>query len=79
MELHVFKCSEDGSLYGFTPDITGENLPEISCKGKWEFWQTKTLERDMPAIGNLISEIIDGVNAIGYHIASDGIQISKLE
>jgi hypothetical protein len=79
MELHVFKCPTDESLYGFTKDLSGENLPGISCKGKWEFWATKTLEPNTPSMGNLINEIIDGVEALGYHIASDGIQISKLE
>jgi hypothetical protein len=77
MELHIFKCTEDASVFGFTPDIAGDNLPVNSCKGKWEFWKTAEIERG-PAMGDIINEIIDGVKAIGFHIASDGIQIEKL-
>jgi hypothetical protein len=77
MELNIFKCEEDESIFGFTPDIAGENLPANSCKGNWEFWKTIEIERG-PAMGDLINEIIDGVKAIGFHVASDGIQISQL-
>lgn len=77
MELHVFKCTGDESIFGFSPDIEGANLPLNSCKGEWVFWKAVEIERG-PAMGDIINEIIDGVKAIGFHVASDGIQIGQL-
>jgi hypothetical protein len=78
MELHVFKCTADESVFGFTPDIMGANLPVNVCQGKWEFWKTVEIESGVSSMGDILNEIINGVKAIGFHIASDGLQIGKL-
>jgi hypothetical protein len=78
MELHIFKCLEDKSAFGFTKDIEGLNLPGNSCKDKWIFWKTVILEREMPFIGGVADQIIDGVNAKGFHVTSTIEQFNDL-
>jgi hypothetical protein len=79
MELHVFKCSADASIFGFTTDITGKDFPDNSCKGKWQFWKTINLERGVLLMGLTSDEIVDGVKAIGYHIANALDQFDDLQ
>jgi hypothetical protein len=78
MELHIFKCKADESIFGLTPDITGDNLPANGCKEKWEFWKTANIEKGMKLIGGIDEDIINGVEAIGFHIVNDGIQLEKI-
>lgn len=78
MELHIFKCKSNSTIFGFTQDLTGANLPTNICKGGWVYWKTKTIEIGMPLIGGVPVEILEGVAAQGYHIAGAGVVFDSI-
>lgn len=72
MELHIFQCSKNSGMFGFTEDATGANLPNDLCR-EWIFFKTRTIEEGTPLMGGNPTDILNGVRNNGYHISFAGI------
>ena len=70
MDLHIFHCSEDPSVYAFSTDISGQNIPKHTCSGEWQFWRSAIIEKDPQNPGSLAEDIVNGIETLNYHISA---------
>jgi hypothetical protein len=66
--IHVFQCGEE-SLYGFTADPTGSNLPEAECSKGWVFFKKLESEPfELPRIAVDIEKVHADIAKTGYSL-----------
>lgn len=78
MIVHVFKCKNNSNRYGFTPDISGKNLPITNCS-EWVFWKTQELEYDKPALGIFVASVLNIITRDGFAIQESTFNLSESE
>ncbi len=68
--VYIFHCSTHSSLYGFTFDATGANLPKEECGGHWVLDTTIEISDTDPRLisGLLPRDILAKLDADGYFI-----------
>ena len=76
MTVHIFTCKESSNRYGFTPDISGKNLPITNCS-EWVFWKTRELEYDKPILGIYVSSVLNLIIRDGFAIQESTSNLSE--
>jgi hypothetical protein len=58
-------------LFGFTENIKGNNLPEVTCTGKWLRFRIIKLSDKSPSLNGTEREhIASAIKEFGYYIAT---------
>lgn len=71
MKLHLFKCSNQQTKIGITPDLDGNKLPLTECNvGHWQYWKLIELgSESIGLIGSMDSKVIlKNIEENGYYI-----------
>jgi hypothetical protein len=68
--VHVFRCSADPSLYCYTADRTGDNLPHGACGGKWIYFRQIAVSLGETRSAVSIAAMLNGIEQTGYHLFS---------
>jgi len=65
-----FGCSADPSLYGYTADRTGDNLPHGACGGKWIYFRQIAVFHGETRCAVSIAAMLSGIECTGYYLFS---------
>jgi hypothetical protein len=75
LTIHVFRCSVDPALCGYTPDPAGVNLPAHVPEGKWIYFTTLQVASAQDRVGVDSGALVRDVEERGYHLARSGVPL----
>lgn len=74
MDIHIFRSGKDQTLYGFTPDKSGTNLPAPYLP--WTYHSVQDMNpSDGPRAGVNTVAVLDGIARNGYYVAHITISV----
>ena len=69
MNVHAFRCSTDPTLYGFTQNATGANLPADKCSGAWDYFkEMRNVTPGQHLAGVDARTLLRDLGQHGYHL-----------
>ena len=78
LTVHVFRCSHDPALCGYTPDRTGANLPAHLPQGEWSYLTTLQVAPGQDRVGLDCAALVRDVREHGYHLSHSGVPLSPM-
>lgn len=69
MNVHVFRCSSNPNLFGFTKDAKGSNLPADRCSGAWDYFkEMRNVVHGQSLVGVDADTLLSDLKQDGYHL-----------
>ena len=75
LTVHVFRCSVDPALCGYTTDPMGANLPAHVPEGEWAYFTTLQVAPGQDRVGLDADALLRDVQERGYHLARSGVPL----
>ena len=72
MKIYIFQCKGNSTIYGFTFNSIGENLPKsFPCSGGWNLYAVIEIEENspVPLIGLDQTLVLSGIKEKGYYLS----------
>ncbi len=76
LTVHVFRCSDEAALCGYTCDRTGANLPANLPAGEWLYFTTLEIAPGQDRVGVDCAALLRDVQSHGFHLARSGVRLS---